>query len=188
MSQVWSRVVSVLIQGGLWGWGALQKLSSETHNSKAKVIWKSFELDTNASQACFSLLILWFPLHWWRFCILHFLRWWWNSKTFLSCFHNQPLEPFKRERSILKNHECLRIFTFFGVLLLFTLSMLLTVKHFPNSLNISWKWQFVFAVQLWFWRPDTWMLSQTWPVSKLCLLKVQVRTKSRTVMFSSPGT
>ena len=23
-----------------------------THNSKAKVIWKSFELDTNASQAC----------------------------------------------------------------------------------------------------------------------------------------
>ena len=32
---------------------ALQKLSSETHNSKAKVILKSFELDTNASQACF---------------------------------------------------------------------------------------------------------------------------------------
>ena len=30
----------------------LQKLSWETHNSKAKVIWKSFEPDTNASQAC----------------------------------------------------------------------------------------------------------------------------------------
>ena len=50
MSQVWSRVVSVLIQGGLWG--ALLTFSSETHKSKAKVIWKSFELDTNASQAC----------------------------------------------------------------------------------------------------------------------------------------
>ena len=57
MSQVWSRVVSVLIQGGLWGWEALQKLSSETHNSKAKVIWKSFELNTNASQACIVCLI-----------------------------------------------------------------------------------------------------------------------------------
>ena len=54
MSQVWSRVVSVLIQGGLWGWEALQKFSSETHNSKEKVIWKSFELDTNASQACWA--------------------------------------------------------------------------------------------------------------------------------------
>ena len=55
MSQVGSRVVSVLTQRGLWGWEALQKLSSETHISKAKVIWKSFELDPNASQACFSL-------------------------------------------------------------------------------------------------------------------------------------
>ena len=54
MRQVWSRLVSVLIQGGLWGWEALRKLSSETHNSKAKVIWKSFELDINASQACFN--------------------------------------------------------------------------------------------------------------------------------------
>ena len=41
-----------LIQGGLWGLEALQKLPSETHNSKRKVIWKSFELDINASQAC----------------------------------------------------------------------------------------------------------------------------------------
>ena len=32
------------------------------------------------------------------------------------------------------------------------------------------------------------MLSQTWPVSKLCLLKVQVLTRLRIVMFSSPGT
>ena len=55
MSQVWSRVVSVLIQGGLWGWEALQKLSSETHISKAKVNWKSFELNTNASEACFNM-------------------------------------------------------------------------------------------------------------------------------------
>ena len=38
-----------------WGWEAHQKLSSETHNSKAKVIWKSFELDPNASQACYYL-------------------------------------------------------------------------------------------------------------------------------------
>ena len=55
MSQVWSRGVSVLIQGGL---GALQKLSSETHNSKTKVILKSFELDTNASQACKLIIII----------------------------------------------------------------------------------------------------------------------------------
>ena len=53
MSQVQSRVGSVLIQGGLWGWEVLQKLSSETHISKTKVIWKSIELDTNASQACY---------------------------------------------------------------------------------------------------------------------------------------
>ena len=55
MSQVWSRVVSVLIQGGLWGWEALQKLSSATHFSKAKVNCKSFELDPNAIQACIKL-------------------------------------------------------------------------------------------------------------------------------------
>ena len=34
-SQVWSRVVSVLIQGGLY---ALLIFSSVTHNTKAKVI------------------------------------------------------------------------------------------------------------------------------------------------------
>ena len=28
-----------------------------THNSKEKVIWKSFDLDTNASQACYQLSI-----------------------------------------------------------------------------------------------------------------------------------
>ena len=35
---------------------------------------------------------------------------------------------------------------------------------------------------------NTWMLSHTWPVSRLCLLKVQARTRSRIVMFSSPET
>ena len=35
ISQVWSRVVSVLIQGGLY---ALLIFSSVTHNAKAKVI------------------------------------------------------------------------------------------------------------------------------------------------------
>ena len=70
ISQVWSRVVSVLIQGGLWGWEGLQKLSSETHISKAKVIWKSFELDINASQACWFWL--WdFGLRTWAWQLNH---------------------------------------------------------------------------------------------------------------------
>ena len=50
MSQVWSRLVSVLIQRGPPN--ILLRNSQLKSNSKAKVIWKSFELDTNASQAC----------------------------------------------------------------------------------------------------------------------------------------
>lgn len=80
-------------------------------------------------------------------------------------------------------------FAFFGVLLLFTVSMLLTVKHFPNSLYISCMWKcFIDKVIKLYSRYYTWMLSQTCPVSRLCLLKVQARTRSRTVMFSSPET
>ena len=30
-------------------------LNLTTHNSKAKVIWKSFELNTNSSQACLNI-------------------------------------------------------------------------------------------------------------------------------------
>ena len=52
MSQVWSRVVSVQIQGGPTMRGP-PNIILTTHNSKAKVIWK---LNTNVSQACFHLI------------------------------------------------------------------------------------------------------------------------------------
>ena len=52
----------------------IQNLILTTHNSKAKVIWKSFELDTNASQACFTSQSpqLNFSFEW----IFSFPHWW----------------------------------------------------------------------------------------------------------------
>ena len=100
MSQVSSRVVSVLIQEE--GWEALQKLSSETHNSKAKVIWKSFELDTNESQAChFYCLSVWSP-----FCTFPVytctVNWFGFSNT--NC-HFQDVQIWKRNNNIICHFE-----------------------------------------------------------------------------------
>ena len=49
-----SQFESDMVKGSF----SFQKLSSETHNSKAKVILKSVELDTNASQACSIKILL----------------------------------------------------------------------------------------------------------------------------------